>query len=309
MILWCLGLLGLTVSGWGVLSTYRTLHPEVRLFTPPQPFPSLRTVPLVSHDGHPFDVWVLDAHDPSGVVVACHGYHANRLQLIGLADGLRQRGYTVMACELRGHGMRSHEACTFGVNEVRDLNVVLAWLKRQPRLASQPVGLYGLSLGGAIACQAAARDSAYRAVVVDSAYARLFPILARAISTRYRLPIIPWAWITWVGVQVALGRRLSRLDPIIVARRSRAPLLLIHGGQDHTVPLTHAHALYASWHGPKERWIEPLAVHVGTYAANPQDYCNRVAHFFDQWLAPHRSSPHLPASQRLAQDNAHGPTT
>ena len=286
MIPWLLGFMGLGVSGWGVLSTYRMLHPEARPIPAPSSLPPVSIVSLTSHEGKPFDVWVLDAREPRGVVVACHGYHANRLQLIEIADGLHQRGYTVIAFDLRGHGMR-HEACTFGVNEVRDIGVILAWLRQQPRLASLPVGLYGLSLGGAIACQAAARYPVFGALVLDSTYARLFPILARAITTQYHLPAIPWAWITWLGAQVALRRCLSRLDPVVLARHSSVPLLLIHGAQDETVPLEHAHALSASWRGPKDQWIEPQAAHAGTSAINLHGYCDRVARFFDQWLTRH----------------------
>jgi len=285
VVWWLLGVVGLGVSGWGVLSTYRMLHPRPRPLTIPQSLPPVRTVSLVSRGREPFELWVLHADQPRGVIVACHGYHVHRLQLIERAQGLCQRGYTVLLFDLHGHGSR-RGACTFGVRDVEDIGVILHWLKQQPELASLPVGVFGLSLGGAIACQAAARFSEVRALVVDSMYARLFPIMADAIRRLYHLPALPWAWVTWLGVQVALGRRLSRVDPLVLASQIRRPILIIHGAGDESVPVEHARALYARWQGPKAQWIEPTVGHVGMSAADLAGYCDRVAGFFDQWLTP-----------------------
>jgi len=226
---------------------------------------------------------MLNASEPHGVVVACHGYRANRLQLLEIAQRLSQRGYVVLLFDLRGHGTR-RGACSFGLRDVKDIGLILDWVKRQPSLASLPVGLFGLSLGGAIACQAAVRYPDVRAIAADAMYARLFPILARAIRREYHLPAIPGAWMTWLGVQIALRRRLSSVDPVVLASRLHCPILLMHGAEDESVPVEDAQALYAAWQGPKDQWIEPAVGHVGMYAYDPAGYCDRVATFFDRWL-------------------------
>ena len=265
------------------------LHPAPRAFPAPTLFPAHQIVPLLGHDNLPFEVWVLEAPHPRGVLVACHGYGAGRLELIGIAEALRQRGYTVMVWDFPGHGAR-RGPCTFGIHETRDLDAIVSWRSQQPELASLPLGAFGLSMGGAIVCQAAARNPAVCALVLDSTYAHLYPILARAIKAQYHLPRIPWTWITWASVQLALGRRLSKLDPAILARDLTQPLLLIHGQQDSTVPLDHARTILAGWHGPTESWIEPNAAHVGTYALDPRGYGDRLAAFFDRWLTASRPS-------------------
>ena len=289
MIPWGLALLGLGTIGWGWRSAHRMLHPEPRTFPTPDPFPAYKIVSLLGHDDLPFEVWVLEAPHPRGIMVACHGYRGGRLQLIGIAETLRQRGYTVMVWDFPGHGTRLG-VCTFGIHETRDLDAIVSWRNRQPELASLPLGVFGLSMGGAIACQTAARNPAVCALVLDSTYAHLYPILARAIKARYHLPRIPWAWITWASVQLALGRRLSKLDPVILARHLTQPLLLIHGQQDLTVPLDQAQAILAHWHGPTESWIEPSAAHVGIYALDPRGYGDRLAAFFDRWLTASQPS-------------------
>ena len=283
VILWLLGTAGCGLLGWSVLSTRRMLYPKARALTIPHPFPSVNTTQLISRDGASFDIHLLEARPTRGVIVACHGYHANWLQLIEIGRGLCQRGYSMITFNLRGHGTRPGP-CTFGIRESGDLDALLTWTQQQPALARHPVGMLGLSLGGAIVCQAAARHPTVGAIVLDSTYARLFPVVAGVIRRTYHFPKIPWAWLTWAGVQVALHRRLSSVDPQVVATRCRQPLLAIHGTADHTVPVEHARKLVASWRGPTEQWLEPGAGHVGIYTAHPADYCHRVADFFDRWL-------------------------
>ncbi len=289
MIPWGLALLGFGAIGWGWYSARQMLHPQPRAFPAPDPFPAYKIVSLLGHDDLPFEVWVLEAPHPRGVIVACHGYGGSRLQLIGIAQVLRQRSYTVMVWDFPGHGTR-RGPCTFGIHETRDVDAIVSWRNEQPELASLPLGAFGLSMGGAIACQAAARNPAIRGLVLDSAYANLYPIVARAISARYHLPVVPWAWLTWAGVQLALGRRLSTLDPAILARHLTQPLLLIHGQQDSTVPPDHARTILAGWRGPTESWIEPDAAHVGAYALDPRRYGDRLAAFLDRWLTASQPS-------------------
>ncbi|MBI3087672.1 MAG: alpha/beta fold hydrolase [Candidatus Omnitrophica bacterium] len=292
MIGWLLAGVGLAIAWWGIRSTRRTLHPVSTPFPAPDPFPPYRRVALTGLDGASFDLWVFEAEPPRGVVVACHGYHASRLQLVELADRLRRRGYTVILFDLRGHETRPGR-CSFGVEDVQDLEAIRQWIRRQPALAPQPLGLLGFSLGGAVACQAALRMPDLHGVVLDSTYARLFPILAKAIRRDYRLPAVPWAWITWLGVQLALGRRLAARDPLVLAAQCPQPALIIHGAQDAAVPIQDAQAIFARWRGPKDLWIEPQAKHVGAFAADPTAYTQRVAEFLDRWLL--RAPPSSPS--------------
>lgn len=282
MIPW-LGVLLALVVGWGMISARRMLWPVLRVLPVPDPAPSVTTLSLVSHDGAAFDAWLFEASRPRGLILVCHGYRANWLQVIEIADGLRRHGYAAVAINFRGHGGRPGP-CTFGIRDRHDLEAVLTWRSGQPSLASLPVGMLGWSLGGAIACQVAAHQPSIKALALDSAYARLFPIAARVVKVRYRLPVVPFAWITWAGVQLALLRDLSTLDPLRLAPRLQIPLLWIHGQQDQVVSPEQGAELLAAWRGPKERWSDPRAGHVGTYALQPEAYVGRVAAFFDQWL-------------------------
>jgi len=280
---WWLGLLGLVLVTWGVVSTRQILYPERRTLVPPALFPAYTTHTLRARDGSVFDVWRFEATPPRARLLVLHGYFNNRYQVLGIAQGLQERGYEVLLFELRGHGSRPGPY-TLGIREAEDAAVVLQWAGSREPIRSVPSGILGWSSGAAVACQLARRAPQVRAVVTDSLYPRFYPIVRRGIRRRYHLPTFPWAWITWGCLHLVFRRRLARLDPVALGPYLNVPLFAIQGGQDHVVPPVAHEALYASWAGPKERWVDPSAGHVGIFARDPQQYCNRVAAFFDHAL-------------------------
>ena len=281
---WFLGLLGLIPVSWGIVSARRVLYPERHLLSPPDPLPSYSQHVVSAPDGLPFDVWVLETSSPRARLLLCHGYYANRYQLLALAQGLRGRGCEVLLFELRGHGSRAGP-CTLGMKETEDAQAILQWTRARDRTHALPVGVLGFSMGAAVACQLAFRDPTVRAVAVDSVYSRLFPVLQRAIRQRYHLPAFPWTWLTWWSVQLALRKRLAPMDPVALAPRLHQPLFCIQGGEDRRVIPILGREFYQEWAGPKEQWFEPNIAHVGMFAAHPEEYCNRVADFFRRVLA------------------------
>ena len=139
-------------------------------------------------------------------------------------------------------------------------------------------------MGAAVVCQVTARNPAIRAVVADSIYSRLFPVIRKTVRERYHLPIFPWALATWWALQAMLGKRLHPLDPVALAPRLHQSLLAIQGGEDRRVDPPLEHEFYQRWAGPKERWFDPAVGHVRMFAQHPQEYCDRVAQFFDRTL-------------------------
>ena len=281
---WLLGLLAIVLATWGILSTRGVVYPQRLPIPPPDPLPPSVCHHLLSPDGSSFDVWVLDAATPRGRVLLCHGYYANHFQMFALAQGLRVRGYEVLLFELRGHGVRPGP-CTLGIREAQDAAIVLSWAKTRDHGRTLPVAVIGWSMGAVVAALVAGQAEEIRAVVTDSAYSRLFPVLKQAIRRRYHLPAVPWAWLTWWGLHLALGRRLSALDPAHLAAQRTEPLLAIHGGSDVRVEPRLGEELVARWAGPRQRWLEATVGHVGMFARDPEGYCNRVVAFLQEAMA------------------------
>ena len=271
------------LAGWGMFSARRILYPERRPTPAPDPLPAYTTHTIATPDATNLEVWRLEAPAPRARILICHGYYADRYQVLGLADALRRRGYEVLLFDMRGHGRR-RGPCTLGVKERLDAQAILRWAGRADTLAPLPIGVLGFSMGAAVMCQVAAHEPAVGAIVTDSIYARLFPVIQQTIRERYHLPKLPWAVVTWWTLHLLLCRRLSLRDPSALAPHLHQPLLAIHGGQDRRVAPQLGQAFYQRWAGPKEQWFDPAVAHVKMSEAHPQEYCDRIARFFDRTL-------------------------
>lgn len=281
---WWLGAVVLCLIGWSVASARRVLYPDRRTLPIPNPVPPYASYAVTASDGGSVDVWVLETPAPRGRLLICHGYYANRYQVLSLAHGLRERGYETVLFDMRGHGTRPGP-CTLGIKESADAQMLLRWAQSRDGSHPLPLGAVGFSMGGAVVCQLASRMPEVRALVVDSIYSRLFSMLSCSIREQYHLPAIPWAWLTWWTVQLRLGRRLTAVDPVTLAPRLRLPLFAIQGGEDQRVA-RFGEEVFQQWAGPKERWFEPQVAHVGMFMRHPNEYCDRVAAFFDRAVRP-----------------------
>ncbi len=283
----------LALAWWGGRATTYALFPPTRSFDLPASCVPSRTVTILSIGGRPFEVWLFDAARPRGMVLVCHGFYGHRRQVASLSAALASQGYTTLLWDLPGHGDRRQEPCTFGTHELQDIGSILSWTARDARLASLPAAVLGWSFGGAIACQAAARYPAFRAVVLDSAYARLYPAVVGAVRRGGRRVPALTGGLIWIGLHLVLRTRLSAREPLRLASALTQPVFMMHGEADQSIPVDDTRALCRAWRGPAECWIEPGIGHVGLFAASPQQYTERVATFLNQWLAP---SPQLSPS-------------
>jgi uncharacterized protein len=181
-------------------------------------------------DGLRMRGWLFPAQAPRrGVtVVYLHGIGDNRASGTWIAERLVQRGFDVLAYDGRGHGASEGDTCTYGVREKHDLSRAL------DALGAQKVVLVGVSLGAAVALQAAPDDPRIDAVVAVSSFADL-----RSIADE-RAPF--FASRGQISDALAIAEREGRFrvadaSPLEAARRIRVPVLLVHGAKDaETVP-------------------------------------------------------------------------
>lgn len=261
-----------------MVSVYQLCFPKPRTLLQGTPPPSSWIEQQIcDSSGKPFSFWRFPAHLPKLRVLICHGFFANRFQVQGVASRLAKENIEVLVMELRGHGKR-RGPCTFGLRETEDALKILEYSEGQSGKLS--VALVGFSMGGVVMCGVAGKYPGVRAVVADSLYSEFFPILVRGFWQERRIPKFPFCYLTWMGLQAALGCRLSRLDPLRSASQSTQSLLLIEGAEDRRVPRHFADSWFEQWAGPKERWREAGAGHVGIFASQPDVYIGRILSFF-----------------------------
>ncbi len=239
------------------------------------------TVRFNATDGVQLEGWKIQAHPGNPWVILCHGVGSNRSDLVDVAAGLAEAGLNSLLFDFRGHGGSQGRSTSFGYAEQRDLEGALAFLGSQPDLPDTPYGVYGISMGGAVALMVAARDERIGAVAVDSIYTSLSGTLERHLKLMYPvLPKIPFAWWIHSTYRLRFGIWPQRVSPreAIFAMEHR-PVLVIHGGQDSRMPLAEIQAMLASG-GSRELWVVQGAGHLEGLAMDPERYMAKLAGFF-----------------------------
>ncbi len=271
---------------WSAIGSQRVLHqPRYRPPSRPSDYRlPWEPISIQTSDRLAISGWLIRSpgRNPVGTLLLLHGYGTSKADLLDLAQALHQRGLFHLALiDLRAHGESGGSVFSYGKREVLDLGAMLDFLSHEPSLQRFPVGVLGISMGGAIGMQAAARFPQIRAVVADSTYADLPKAIARTQWMAYHIPRIPLGQMVIWMTSARLRCRLSTLSPIVVVGKiAPRPLLIIHGMKDKWILPTEAQALFQAAREPKALWLVPDAEHVGGFYTHREEYTRRVEEFF-----------------------------
>jgi pimeloyl-ACP methyl ester carboxylesterase len=185
------------------------------------------------------------AAQPVPVVVAVHGWGANGSTLAPMVEPLVRAGIAVVLFDAASHGDSSAEDFSSLPRFAEDLAAVLDALRSHTALDAGRIGLLGHSVGAAAVLLHTARQGGVRAVVSLSAFAHPREVMERWLQEHH----IPRRWVGAAileHVQEVIGERFDHIAPEHQLAHIACPVMLVHGEQDQTVPLSDAHRLHAS---------------------------------------------------------------
>lgn len=194
-------------------------------------------VTITAADGVRLAAWLLPRPGAPAVVLL-HGYPAEKGDLLPLAAAL-EPFFTVLLVDLRSFGRSGGRVTTLGFRERGDLRRALDLLEAR---GAGAIGVFGLSLGGAVAILTAAEDPRIRAV---AAYAPFADLRALGLELYAPLSILryPLVELMRVWARLFLSVDITRPTPLGAAARLRMPVLLIHSREDDQIPFAHAERL------------------------------------------------------------------
>ena len=242
------------------------------------------SVVFPSASGTLLHAWFARGRAGAGAVLLLHGVGADRRVMLDRARFLRAAGYAVLLPDFQAHGESVGKHITFGSLESRDAVAALQYLR--VRAPGEPVGIVGVSMGGAAAVLANEHGAVADAYVLESMY----PTIREAVRDRLRAwlgPIGPLFTRTVIGVVGAqAGIVADSLRPIDFIGRLGAPVLVAAGTRDRYTTLAESESLYTRASGPKEFWPVEGAGHVDLYAYASAEYESRVGGFLARYLRP-----------------------
>jgi fermentation-respiration switch protein FrsA (DUF1100 family) len=233
-------------------------------------------------------------------IIFVHGNDANRAApangLLDLSAAFARHGFAVFAFDLRGQGESARAVTTWGVFEQRDVLGAVDFLRRGPLpypALGRPhaIGAWGFSLGGASTLFAAVHEPALQAIVADSVFADISPMLEREIVKQGGYPSV-----TAPGILVAAGFingiNYYAIRPVdVVASLAPRPLFFIEGANDDFVPPSALEALTSAARTAPNAHVQSWQVpgvnqHGLTFKVAGDVYVTRVVAFFNAALGP-----------------------
>ncbi len=135
------------------------------------------------------------------------------------AELLAEHGYVVLLPLMRGWGGGQNDC---GLTQPADTARMIEWLASQPGVDPNRIGVVGFSFGGQVALLTGALTPRVKAIVSYAGPTDL-------VSLNAQLP-----WYHWLPR--ACRSDLKSRSPVTLASRIKAPVLLIQGDADATVP-------------------------------------------------------------------------
>jgi uncharacterized protein len=213
--------------------------------------------------------WLPHANPQAPTLLYYHGTFRNLYQNIHKIDALRQAGFAVLAVDYRGWGNSS--AITPSEHSIlQDAQLAFDELRRREARPSQRV-LYGHSMGSGVAVDIASRLQAktdYGAIILESALTSFTDVAVEA---------------SWLGRLVSWlnNERFASIDKIA---QVNAPLLMLHGGLDTTVPPSLGNKLFAAANPPKQWLVIQNAKHSDLHEAGGAAYQAALQGFMNLYV-------------------------
>ncbi len=183
--------------------------------------------------------WLPHADKNAPALLYFHGTFRNLYENAHKIDSLRAAGFAVLAVEYRGWGV-STPITPSEKTILMDADLAWAELQRREPRPTQRV-IYGHSMGSGVAVDLASRlrgNADYGALILESAFSS-FADVAREAGVFASL------------LALANNERFASIEKI---GKVHAPLLMIHGSADTTIPITLGKKLFDAANVPKQ-WL------------------------------------------------------
>ncbi len=239
---------------------------------------------LTTPDGVSLSCWLVANNRARGTIIYLHGVGDCKIGGVHPAAFLYSQGYNVFLYDSRHHGESGGRYCTYGFYERHDVSTAVDYLQQRPDLRVGKVGLFGTSMGAAIAIQAAAIDARIAAVVAEASFTTLRSI---AVDYQKRLIKLPWHFLRNVALarsQKVAGFKARYVSPLDDVRKLRCPVLFVHGLEDTFIDVRYSKDLYQAAPEPKQIFLIEKAAHNNVWETGGRQYQDVLASFFDAAL-------------------------
>lgn len=231
-------------------------------------------IQLTTNDNVKIAAWYIPNENKGNSVILLNGIRGNRNGMVKHVKYYQNRGFAVLALDLRGTGMSSPEPISFGWKEAKDVEAALAFL--QVEKYDKIIG-HGLSLGAAAITYTLEENHPFDAFVFES----LYDNIGQALSNRI--------WPSWAGFGMVwcaewmLGIDDKDLAPIKQGQYIHEPILYLAGEKETRVRPAETQQIFdACFSEQKHLYFFKEAKHVNFYQHYEDNYEYVLNKFYDK---------------------------
>ncbi|MDQ7054629.1 MAG: alpha/beta fold hydrolase [candidate division KSB1 bacterium] len=215
-------------------------------------------------------------------IILVHGWGRNLERTMPYIQHLYPQSYNLLAFDSRNHGSSDPEKISSMLKFAEDILAAVKFVAQQKEAEPDKIGVVGLSVGGAAAIYAAARDPRIGCVVTVGSFAHPVDVMSYELKKRH-IPFYPIGWMVLKYVEYLIQARFDDIAPVNNIGRAKACILLVHGDADTVVPVQQADKLHQAGTPEKvEKWILPGRGHSDCHEV--EGYWERLRTFFAKCL-------------------------
>lgn len=181
-------------------------------------------------------------------VVFFHGFTGSKVEahrlFVKMARALAQAGIVAFRFDFRGSGDSSGDFSRMTISrELEDARAALKFLRAQREVNPRRLGVIGFSMGGLIAAEILGENKNIQAGVLWAPVADLKFQIAEKLTPEARGQLRELGCVDYGGF--AVGEAFFsdiKHDPLKAVARTSAAVLVVHGANDETVPVSFADA-------------------------------------------------------------------
>lgn len=222
---------------------------------------------------------------PRAIIVLLHGIGSSKEVWKDEMKWLATQGISSYAFDNRAQGKSEGRYVTFGAHEKHDLSLIVDYVTKQH--TDTPLGVWGFSLGGAIALQNLAIEDRWSFAIIESTFSRLDEVVRayqKRLSQGYSLN-----WITNYSLKRAgkiANFNPEDVSPMESAKQITVPVFHGHGSADLNISVQHAHRIHDNLAHPNcELIIIDNAGHGDLHLKGGTAYLEQKIAFLDKVLS------------------------
>lgn len=255
------------------------LHPkDLGLKSSPLNVPTKDSLALAGY-------WIKSQQDSTrGIIILVHGIGGCKEHFLELAQELSSQGIESIVFDNRAHGSSEGQFCTYGYKEKEDIQQIVQHIKAQA--PDWPLGIWGNSMGGAIALQALALEPRIEFGLIESTFTDLSQIV---FDYKKRL-LKGFGSRALSDYALARAGKIadfepSQVKPIQAVQQIEQPIFLAHGDADENIKVSYGQQLFEHLKSPqKQLVIVEGAGHFSLYEKGGEGYKKQVMAFVEEWV-------------------------